>query len=86
MEYKIYHKTYTSAVTTAKTFAIRKGFNIKDNDWFSEITVGNGKPSIGSYIKHHLDLYKDDKLQKKALHFQIYGMESGNFELNLYIN
>ena len=84
-DYETYHKTYTSAVQEARKIAKLKGYEIDGNSWFTEVNTGPGKPSEGKTVKHSITLLKNGKKQKKALQIQVYGMETGAYELNTYI-
>jgi hypothetical protein len=84
-EYEVYHNTFSSAVQAARKWAEGKGYTIDEDDWARDITFGSGRPSKGKTLKANIDLLKNGKLQKKALHIQIYGMEK-SYELNAYIN
>jgi hypothetical protein len=83
--YEIYHNSYTSAVTEAKEYAERRGYEINDEDSFRKIGMGPKKPSEGKTNSFSIELFKDGKEQKKMLHIQIYGMKN-KYELNAYIN
>lgn len=83
--YEVYHKTFSSAVQAAAQYAESKGYEISEDEWFSTIGVGPSKPKEGGTNRYTISLYKDGKLQRKALHIQVYGM-SNNYELNVYIS
>jgi hypothetical protein len=86
----IYFKSATEAVTYAREQAEKKGFEIDDQDWNSEITMGGRysrtRPGVGKMHSFSIGLLKDGKPQKKNLNISLYGMESGKFELTFYIN
>lgn len=84
-DYETYHKTFSSAVQTAKQMAEDKGYQISEEDWFTNIATGPRKPQTGQTNRYTLPLYKDGKEQRKALHIQVYGMQH-NYELNAYIS
>jgi len=84
--YQVYHNSYSSAVQTAEEYAIKKGFTIDEEDWQREIALGPKRPSAGKTNRASIALYKNGKLQRKALQIQVYGRESGKYELNCYIN
>ena len=84
-DYQVYHDLYKSATDAAIDYATRNGFTVNDDNVFTTIVTGNKKPQPGTTNKMSLDLYKDDKLQKKMLHIQIFGMPT-QYELNCYIN
>ena len=87
---EIYFKTASEAADYARTKAEGRGFEIDDNDWFSEITMGGKysrlRPSEGKMHSFSVGLVKDGKPQKKNLNITLYGMESGKYELTYYIN
>ena len=87
-DYVLYHDTYTSAVDSAIDFAVRNGYTTDAEERAQIIGFNSSRPKNGQTEKVTLPLYKGEKLQRKALHFQVYnrGLSSGNtFELNTYI-
>ena len=84
-DFRIHHKSYTSAMEEAYAFANKNGYSLIEDDVFQEVTTGRGKPSVGETRKHSLLLMKGNRIQRKALQVQVYGMESGTYELNVYI-
>lgn len=84
--YVVYHNSYSAAVQAAEKYAEGKGYTIDEDDWAREITFGRRKPSPGKTNRASIGLYKNGKLQKKALQIQVYGRERGKYELNCYIN
>lgn len=83
---EIYHDTFSSAVQLAKQKAEDKGYIVDEDDWFSKVNSGDGKPSVGQTTKVSLGLLKNGKETTEKLHIQVYGMEEGKYELNYYIN
>jgi hypothetical protein len=83
-----YFNTYSAAVQYAREQIEDRGFDIDEDDWWSSVTIGPGKPSPGEYTKHSLEIYKNGKKQRKMLQIQVYNRETkGNeYELNYYIN
>ena len=85
-----YFKSATDAVMYARAQAEKKGFEINDADWHSQITTGGRysrtRPGIGKTHSFSVGLLKDGKPQRKTLNISLYGMESGKFELTYYIN
>ncbi len=85
-----YFNTATEAVMYARTQAEKKGFEIDENDWNSQITTGGRysrtRPGIGKTHSFSVGLSKAGKPQRKSLNISLYGMESGKFELTYYIN
>lgn len=83
-KFEVYHKTYTSAINTAREYAEKQGYEINNDDAFTKIGVGPKKPSEGKTNRFSIELAKDGKPQKKMLHIQVYGMKN-SYELNCYI-
>ena len=81
---KVYHKSYTEAIQTAKEYALKRGYMVDDDDSFRKIGMGPRKPSEGKTNKVSVELSKGGKPSNKQLHIQVYGMKSG-YELNCYI-
>jgi hypothetical protein len=85
-QYKIYNNSFSEACSEAIDFAKEKGYEVDEDDWFNKVSVGSKRPSEGNTNRYSIELKKDGKSQKKMLHFQVYGMKSGKYELNAYIN
>lgn len=84
--YIVYHNSYSAAVQAAESYAKNKGYEIDENDWWHSVSVGPKKPSPGKTNRMSVNLIKNGKVQRKALHIQVYGRENGKYELNCYIN
>ena len=84
----VYWASYSLAIRHALAQAKKQGYEVDEEDIFSEITTGQGKPSKGKTVRHTLKLTKGGKAQKKALHIQVYnrGVSGNTFELNSYIS
>tara|TARA_B100002019_G_scaffold266953_1_gene257665 strand:- start:100 stop:432 length:333 start_codon:yes stop_codon:yes gene_type:complete len=89
-KYKLYHKSFTQAAEEARKVAEKKGFEIDEENWTTEVAFGGkytrARPSIGKSNSFSVKLEKNGKPTRRHLHFQVYGMESGNFELNAYVS
>ena len=83
-KYDIYHNTYSSAVQHAIDQVKKKGFEVDMDDYEKKVAFGPRKPSTGKTNSLSIDLLKDGKPSKKKLHMQVYGMEGGKYELNVY--
>jgi len=85
-----YFKSFTDAASAARAYAMKKGYEIDENDWQSQIAMGGkysrSRPSIGKTNSFTIGLMRNGKPQKRALHISVYGMESGNFELTNYVS
>jgi hypothetical protein len=85
-----YFNSFTDAVSYARKVAEKKGFEIDENDWQSQIALGGkysrSRPGVGKTNTFTVGLLKGGKPQRKALQISVYGMESGKFELTHYIN
>lgn len=88
-DYKVYHKSFTASADEARKFAEKRGFEIDEDDWQSQIGLGGrnikSRPSVGKTHNFTVGLLKDGKPQRKALQISVYGMKNG-YELNAYIN
>lgn len=83
-DYEVYHKSYTSAIEAAREYAEKKGYEINNDDAFTQIGMGPRKPSEGKTNRFDIELSKDGKVQRKKLQIQVYGMRN-SYELNAYI-
>lgn len=85
-----YFKSATDAVMFARKQAEKRGFQIDEDDWHSQITMGGKynrmRPGVGKTHSFSVGLLKGGKPQRKNLNISLYGMESGKFELTYYIN
>jgi hypothetical protein len=85
-----YFKSASEAVDAARTMAEKKGYEIDENDWHSQIVLGGKynrlRPGVGKTHSFIVQLLKNDKPQRKALSISLYGMPSGNYELTTYIS
>lgn len=87
-DYVIYHSSYSSAVDEALKLAKKNGYDVDDDQVFDNISTGSKRPKAGKTTRVTLPLWKNGKEQRKALHFQVYGMDDkkGRYELNAYIS
>jgi hypothetical protein len=85
-----YFKSATEAVGVARAMAEKKGYEIDENDWHSQITLGGRytrlRPGVGKTHSVTVGLTKNGKPQRKALTISLYGMVSGSYELTYYIS
>lgn len=83
-----YFNTYSSAVQFARAQAEKRGFEINEDDWFSKVNVGPGRPKPGKTSVSQVGLLKNGKEQRKLLHIQVYnrGTNGNEYELNYYIS
>ena len=80
-DYETYYKTLSSTLDAASKYSVVKGY---DEVGFNMNDVQH--VAYGHTERFSKELTKSGVPQKKALHVQIYRMESGNYELNMYIN
>lgn len=85
MIYPIFHNSYTSAIQAAEKAIESKGFKLDPEELAVKVGCGPSKPEEGKSNRFSFSIIKDGKLQKKMAHVQIYGLDSGKFELNLYV-
>jgi hypothetical protein len=83
-DYPLYHEIFANATYAGKKYAEDQGYRIDMNDWDDIIGAGPSKPDAGKSNRYSIPLWKSNKLSKKQLHMQIYGMGS-KYELNCYI-
>lgn len=85
-----YFNSFTDAVSYARKATEKRGFEINEDDWQSQIALGGkysrSRPGVGKTNTFSVGLLKGGKPQRKNLNISVYGMESGKFELNHYIN
>jgi len=81
----VYFKSYTAAIEAARAAALKKGFEVEDDEMFTKVGMNSKRPSVGKTTRVSLELIKNGKPQRKMLHIQVYGMKNG-YELNSYIN
>lgn len=84
-DYPLYHSTFTAAAQAATNLAKKRGFEIDDDDWFNQVSTGPKKPGKGKTNRYNVKVTKGGKETKKRLTFQVYGMDSGKYELNAYV-
>lgn len=88
--YEIYHRSTTDALNTVLKYVGKKGYTVDQDEWDMEVTTGGAsgraRPSVGKTNKFNVSLLKNGKKTRKQIHFQIYGMSSGKYELNMYIS
>ena len=85
-EYPVYNKTYTAAIEAARAYALKKGYEIEDDEMFTKVGMNSKRPGVGKTTRVSLELMRNGKPQKKMLHIQVYGMDRYGYELNAYIN
>jgi len=85
-----YFRTASEAADYARSMAEKKGYEIDEDDWHSQIALGGKynrlRPGVGKTHSFIVQLLKNGKPQRKALSISLYGMGSGNYELTTYIN
>lgn len=84
-KYKLYHNTYSDAMQHAYSQAEKQGYEVDMDDVDRKVATGPKKPSKGKTNSFSIKLMKNGKPQKKALQVQVYGMDNGKYELNMYI-
>ena len=85
-----YFKAAYEAAQYAREMAEKKGYEIDEEDWQSQIGFGGKhgrlRPGVGKTHSFTVGLTKNGKPQRKALNISLYGMDSGSYELTYYIN
>ena len=82
----VYFDSYTTALAAARAKAEKKGYEIDEEDWASQVTHGYpGRPSVGKTTNKKINLTKNGKPVKPRLIISVYGMKN-QFELTSYIS
>ena len=79
-DYETYHKTLSSVLDAVISYATNRGYD--------EVEFGMNDVQhvpYGHTERLHKELTKDGMPQRKSLNIQIYRMDGGNYELNMYI-
>jgi hypothetical protein len=83
-----YFRTYSEAVQQAKASIQARGIELNEEDWYSQVTLGPGKPSEGKTVSHTIGIISWPptlRIGKKAcLQIQVYNTGT-SYELNYYI-
>ena len=84
-----YFKAAYEAAEYAKKQVEKKGFQVDEDEWQSQIGFGGKynrmRPSVGKTHSFSIGLTKNGKPQRKNLNISLYGMDRG-YELTYYIN
>jgi hypothetical protein len=81
-EYEIYHKTLASALEEVEEWAARNGYTFTSEHYFPDVTSGGVK--YGETKRFKREVKKDGKNKEGDIAIQVYRMDSGTYELNLY--
>ena len=77
--YEIYHKDFSTAMQHAYDFAKKKyGITVLPSEIMNNVAMGPRKPSKGKTNSYRL------KGDKGTIQVQVYGMDNGKYELNMY--
>jgi hypothetical protein len=79
--YEVYHKTLASCFDEAENYVIKRGYDPIEFELSDPQHVAYGQTQ-----RYNKELTVNGKLQRKGFHIQVYRMDSGNYELNMYIN
>jgi len=79
--YDLYHNDFSGAMQHAYAAAKKQGFTVDPESIDSKVATGPRKPSKGKTNSYTLDLSNS----KKKLRVQVFGMDSGKYELNMYV-
>jgi len=79
------YDTYSGAVQKALDDVEKRGFEY-DEDVYMSISTMYKKPSVGKTVSWKLPLTKNGKEVRQRLIVNVYGLESGKYELNHYIS
>jgi hypothetical protein len=81
--YEVYHETLASAFEIIIEFLSEKGYEVSDDQLFQ---FGIGGISYGVTKREGFELTRNGEPAKNMLNVQIYRMDSGRYELNMYYN
>jgi len=86
--YEVYHPSYTSAVQAAEKYAQKKGYEVDEDSWWTQIATGPKKPGKGKTNRAVIELTKGGKPNNSTLSLQVYnrGVSGNTYELNCYVN
>ena len=79
-DYETYHKTLSSSLDEVREYVVKRGF---DEIEFSMNDVQH--VAYGHTERFYKELTKNGKLLRQTINVQIYRMDSGGYELNMYI-
>jgi len=79
-DYETYHKTLSSTLDEVREYVLKRGF---DNVEFSMNDVQH--VAYGHTERFSKELTKNNKPLRQTINVQIYRMDSGTYELNMYI-
>jgi hypothetical protein len=80
-DFETYHKTLASCFNEAEVYTTKRGYDPIQFELSDPQHVAYGQTQ-----RYNKELTVDGKLQRKELHIQIYRMDSGTYELNMYVN
>ena len=80
-DYEVYHKSLASCFDEAEKYVVNRGFEPIEFELSDPQHVAYGQTQ-----RYSKELTLNGKPQRKGFHVQIYRMDSGNYELNMYIN
>lgn len=80
--FEIYHKTLASALEEVEEWAARNGYTFTSENYFPDVTSGGVK--YGETKRFKREVKKDGKNKEGDIAIQVYRMDSGTYELNLY--
>jgi len=83
---QVYFNSFSAAVQYAEAAANKKGYEVVEDDWWRKVATGPKKPSAGKTNRYTIELTKGGKPNNSTLALQVYGMDSGKYELNFYLN
>jgi hypothetical protein len=85
-----YFNSFTAAASAAREYAMKKKYEIDEDEWQTQVALGGGynraRPGIGKTHSFSVGLLRNGKPQRKGLHFSVYGMASGKYELVVYVS
>lgn len=80
-DFEVYHESLSEALGEVERFLAIKGYEANEGDLFQ---FGTGGISYGQTKSYSFELTINGEPAKNMLHVQIYRMDSGKYELNMY--
>jgi hypothetical protein len=79
-DFETYHKTLSAALDEVRNYVIRRGFDPIEFDINDVQHIAYGQTE-----RFHKELTKNGKPLRNTMNVQIYRMDNGNYELNMYV-
>jgi|TARA_R110000851_G_scaffold270161_2_gene422825 hypothetical protein len=82
-DHEVYHNSLSESLSEVERFVSEKGYEVNQDELFQ---FGIGGVSYGQTKKYAFELTRQGEPAKNMINVQIYRMDSGKYELNMYLN